>query len=92
VNNLEFSRHPRIAGEITSHNKKRGPELVRFEGSVERAYTRELYTLCQIGLQRKESRKNAEVGIFGIGTDWDKVRRIEEEVVDSCQELRRLGF
>lgn len=39
-----------------------------------------------------ERLKNQEVGMFGIGTDWDKVRRIDAEPINSCEELRKLGL
>jgi DnaJ family protein B protein 12 len=95
VNKQEFSKHPHIAAELASMGDGRttkGVALGRFEGTVERVYTRDLYNQCQIGLQRKEKRKDVELGFFGIGTDWEKVKQIEGEVVPSCEELKRLGF
>lgn len=92
VNAAEFSGHP-IAAELARNDKKAGgPELRKFEGNVERAYTQELYSQCQRGMDRKERLKEQEVGLFGIGTDWDKVKRIDAERIESCDELRRLGF
>ena len=72
--------------------KKRGPALQRFEERVDRLYTQDLYSHCQRGMDRKQHAKEAEVGIFGFGTDWEKVRKIEGEVIESCEELRRLGL
>ncbi|KAH8093270.1 DnaJ-domain-containing protein [Cristinia sonorae] len=91
VNSAEFSGHP-IAAELARTGKTHGPELKRFEGNVERAYTQELYATCQRGLEQKERRKDREVGLFGIGTDWAKVEKINAETIDSCEELRRLGL
>lgn len=68
------------------------PTLSRFEASVERIYSEELYAECRRVAERKERRKDAEVGIFGIGADWDKVRRIEAEAIESCEILRGLGI
>lgn len=65
--------------------------LRRFEGHVERIYTQEMYRQCQRGLERQERRKNAEIGLLGIGTDWDRVKEIEQERVESCEELKKLG-
>ncbi|KAL0576270.1 Chaperone protein dnaJ [Marasmius crinis-equi] len=70
---------------------KPGPALSQFETNVERTYINEVYVLCQQGLNRKERMKEAEVGLFGIGTDWEKVKRIEEQVIESCVELEKLG-
>lgn len=91
VNAAEFSGHP-IAAELARLDNKRGPELRKFEGKVEKVYTQDLYHQCQRGVERKERLKDQEVGIFGIGTDWDKVKRIEAEPIESCNELRRLGL
>lgn len=71
--------------------QKRGPALTKFESTIERIYTQDLYGQCQRGLDRKERLKEQEVGLFGIGTDWEKVKKIEQEVVESCEELKRLG-
>ncbi|KAJ3555381.1 hypothetical protein NM688_g2608 [Phlebia brevispora] len=89
VNAAEFSGHP-IAAELARNNQQPGPELKRFETSVEKVYTSELYSQCERGLDRKERLKNQEVGLFGIGTDWNKVAEIDKQPIPSCEELRRL--
>jgi DnaJ family protein B protein 12 len=94
VNKAEFSQHPQIAAELAaqaSGSRSSSGVLRRFEGNVERIYTQEMYNQCQRGLERRERRKNAEIGLLGIGTDWDRVKQIEEEKVESCEELKRLG-
>lgn len=91
VNGAEFSGHP-IAAELARADKQPRPALEKFEHTVERVYTQDLYTKCQRGADRKERLKNQEVGLFGIGTDWDKVRKIDAEPIESCEELRRMGL
>ncbi|KIL69283.1 hypothetical protein M378DRAFT_184467 [Amanita muscaria Koide BX008] len=97
VNGPEFTKHPVIGAEMArekagqTKGQQRGPGLVKFEGAVEQAYTQDLYLQCQRGIDRRERRKEAEVGVFGIGTDWEKVRQIEQEKVEACEELKRLG-
>ncbi len=91
VNSAEFSGHP-IAAELARNDQELGPQLKKFEGNVEKIYTQDLFQQCQIELDRKEQRKDREVGLFGIGTDWEKVKRINEEPIESCDELRRLGL
>ncbi|KAG5643097.1 hypothetical protein DXG03_001561 [Asterophora parasitica] len=86
----------KVAGPTTGTNTdgkkaKRGPALAKFESTVERAYTQDLYAQCQRGMERKERLKEQEVGIFGFGTNWEKVQAIDKEVVPSCEELKRLG-
>ena len=65
--------------------------MQKFEGKVERVYTQELYAACRTAIDSKERRKDREIGLFGLGTDWEKVKRIDEEPVESCNELKRLG-
>lgn len=76
---------------VRGKGKKCGPALRKFEDTVDQTYTQDLYARCRAGMNRKEQRKDAEVGIFGFGTDWDKVKQIQEEVIESCEELKRLG-
>lgn len=95
VNAAEFSGHP-IAAELARNtNEKRtrlGPELRKFEGNIERVYKQQLYSHCQTGVDMKERRKDREVGLFGIGTDWEKVKQIDAEPIPACEELRSMGL
>ena len=76
---------------VRGKGKKQGPALKKFEDTVDRIYTQDLYAQCRNAMDRKERAKDAEIGIFGIGTDWQKVKKIEAEVIRSCEELKRLG-
>lgn len=86
------NRTPKMRKVVRGKGKKRGPALKKFEETVDRIYTQDLYADCRTNADRKERRKEAEVGIFGIGTDWEKVKKIDSEVIASCEELRRLGY
>ncbi|KAG6919525.1 hypothetical protein DXG01_005115 [Tephrocybe rancida] len=82
------------AGESSSSSStpaKRGPAMANFEKTIDNTYTQNLYVQCQRGMDHKERARDQEVGLFGIGTNWEKVRAIEKEVVASCEELKRLG-
>ncbi|KAI1793518.1 DnaJ-domain-containing protein [Ganoderma leucocontextum] len=91
VNAAEFSGHP-IAAELARNDNQPGSQLLQFETNVERAYTSDLFAQCQRAVDRKQRRKDQEVGVFGIGTDWEKVKKIDEEPVESCDKLRELGL
>lgn len=91
VNGPEFFNHPKIAADLAGGSVRRGSALARFESHVEHAYTQDRYVECQRGMNERERRKEAEIGFFGVGTDWEKVKRIEAEKIESCEELRRLG-
>jgi DnaJ family protein B protein 12 len=88
----DTQRQSKTRKVVRGKGKKRGPALRKFEDMVDRLYTQDLYSRCQRGLDRKQREKEAEVGIFGIGTDWDKVRKIDGEVIESCEELKRFGL
>jgi len=91
VNSQEFMAHP-IAAEIARDDTKRGPQLSKFEEIVERAYTRDLITQCQFAIDRKHRRKEELIGIFGIGTDWEKVRAVDKEPLEACDRLKQFGL
>lgn len=83
--------HP-IAAEIARDDSRKGPHLSRFEENIERAFTRDLITQCQFAIDRKHRRKEELIGLFGIGTDWGKVREIEKEPLEACDRLKQLGI
>jgi len=88
----DSQRQSKTRKVVRGKGKKRGPALRKFEDTVERLYTQDLYSRCQRDTDRKQREKEAEVGIFGFGTDWEKVRKIDSEVIESCEELKRLGL
>jgi DnaJ homolog subfamily B member 12 len=99
VNMAELRSHPVLGAEIARaasqdnvQSHVRGTAMEAFENNVEHAYTRELYTRCQRSMDHKERRKEREIGFMGIGTDWEKVKRIEAEKIEECEELRRHGI
>lgn len=95
VNSAEFSRHP-IAAEIArsgqSVEPQHMPALRSFEENVDQAFTRETYEVCRRGMDSKQRRRDQAFGFFGIGADWEKVKQIEAETVESCETLKRMGL
>lgn len=92
VNSHDFHAHPKIAADLAAGPYRRGSALARFESSIEQVYTQSLYTQCQLDMNKRQRRKEAEIGFFGVGTDWEKVKEIEAEMFASCEELKRLGL
>jgi DnaJ family protein B protein 12 len=43
-------------------------------------------------LDSKQRRKDQAIGFFGIGADWEKVKQIEAETVESCETLKAMGL
>ncbi len=56
-----------------------------FEHDVERAYVSRLRHLCMRQQEEVEQRIRNLSGIFGIGADWDEIRRLQKEPIESCQ-------
>lgn len=46
---------------------------------------------CEQGKQRKRDRIDAHRGFFGIGADYEAIRQIQAEPIESCQRLSTLG-
>ena len=90
VNSAEFAAHPLIGAELARGAP--GPAMSKFEGAVERAFTEDRYAACRRGLESKRRRREAEEGIFGIGADWEKIKRIDAETVEACEVLRKMGL
>ncbi|KAF8141514.1 DnaJ domain-containing protein [Boletus edulis] len=92
VNSRDFNAHPKIAADLAAGQYRRGSALSRFESNIEQVYTQSLYTQCQRDINKRERRKEAEIGFFGVWADWEKVKKIEAEMFPSCEELKRLGL
>lgn len=100
INGAEVMNHPVIGPELIRQGedlrkranvKQTGPALSEFESNVEQVYRQAKYTECQRGQDQKEREREREVGLFALGTDWEKVRQIEARVIEACEEFKRLN-
>lgn len=103
INPNEFMNHPSIGPELVKQGIdlktytdqvvfKGGPVLTQFEKNLEQLYKQDLYSLCQMGIEKKERDKQGLIGVFGIGTDWEKVRALQKQPVKECEEGKQRGF
>ena len=92
VNAREFGEHP-IGVDVQRAEKANtySPLLRNFERTVERQYVNQLYGVCQRRMEDKQRRREQKSGFFGIGADLEAIKRIDAEVIESCEELKRLG-
>ena len=67
-------------------------DYLRFEQGVEQSYLQRLQQMCNYEIQHRNERLQQARGFFGVGADWDKVKRIEAEVMQHCSKLRSLGY
>ena len=92
VNSKEFNEHPIGVDIVRTEQAKTYSSLLRtFERTVEQTYVNQLAGRCQRGQEDKQRRKEQKSGIFGIGADWEAVKKIDAEKVESCEELKKLG-
>ena len=91
VNEKEFLAHP-IGGEVAEAGStgKRSKLLRTYDRQVEQQYKERVYMLCQRDMDRQQRRKEQKMGFLGIGTDWDAIRIINEEKLESCEEYKRV--
>ncbi|EJD07708.1 DnaJ-domain-containing protein [Fomitiporia mediterranea MF3/22] len=92
VNQAEFAAHP-IAKDLedaSTRSDGRSSLLDRFERNVEANYIDQVYMLCQRDQERQQRRKEAKMGFLGLGSDWDAIRAINAEKLESCEEYSRV--
>lgn len=51
------------------------PELKKWENEIEMGWVREMHSGCKGEVEESERRIQEKRGFFGIGADWDEVRR-----------------
>lgn len=88
----EFSAHPIYSSipQQYQNDPKAGVysrQLLSFERGIEQHWTNQMMRLCEHEIQDRNQRADAKRGIFGIGADWEAVRRIGKEKLDSCEML-----
>lgn len=67
-------------------------DYLRFEQGVEQLYLQRLQSMCNYEIQNRNERLQRARGFFGLGADWDEVKRIEAEELQNCSKLRKLGY
>ncbi|KZW00050.1 DnaJ-domain-containing protein [Exidia glandulosa HHB12029] len=94
VNSREFEQHPIFQDipEQFRREKKAGTsstKLYRFEATVERTH---LVHTCQRLTEARRRKIEDLSGFLGIGADWEKIRELQAQRIDACDELTRRGW
>ncbi|KAL7416064.1 hypothetical protein BDY24DRAFT_433487 [Mrakia frigida] len=97
VNQKQFESHPiwESIPEARRGEEKAGKwsgELRKWEREVEMGYVRGLQGACRSEMEEKERRIEEKRGFFGIGADWDEVRRLQTKPLESCEKLKKLNL
>lgn len=95
VKSTDYSRD--LAEQAKSYqtlpDKLRIPrDYLRFEQGIEQNYLQRLQNMCNYEVQNRNERLQRARGFFGLGADWDEVKRIEAEELKHCSKLRSLGY
>ncbi|EGF99840.1 uncharacterized protein MELLADRAFT_94057 [Melampsora larici-populina 98AG31] len=64
----------------------------QFEKSIELHWIRKLQNECQYFKEIKETKKRNLMGFLGIGADWEAIKKLDQERIESCDGLRELGY
>lgn len=81
----EHKRSDRNSGLFSS-------KMRAFERGVEENHIRHLQAECQNFNVDKNRKIRAEAGVFGLGADYDKIRKLRQETNPACEQLRRWGL
>lgn len=93
VSPTDFAAHPIWTSIPDSHKDlpKAGPssrQLSQFERSIERHWTNQMVQMCEKERDGRERRIEANSGWLGVGADWEAVKRIRQENLESCEILK----
>lgn len=81
----EHKRSERNSGLFSS-------KMRAFERGIEENHIRRLQSECQNFNVVKNRKIRQEAGVFGLGADYDKIRKLRAETNGACEQLRRWGL
>jgi len=93
VSPADFSAHPIWTTIPDSYKNlaKAGAssrELAQFERGIERHWTNQMVHRCERERDARERKVEANSGWLGVGADWEAVRRLRKERLESCEVLK----
>lgn len=101
VNPAQFTVHPIYTSSHPNNGDKKisktsgtaaSPGMRRFEKGIEERWVNWKYGECVKAKERLSRKVDSMTGLFGIGTDWEAVRKVQNERIESCDELRSKGY
>ncbi|GJJ11306.1 hypothetical protein Clacol_005538 [Clathrus columnatus] len=97
VSQSEFVKHPIWVSIPESLRDKPQPgsvsrPLMQFERIIEQTWKNQMVRLCEAEIGQRERKIEAKSGFLGFGADWDAVKRIRDEKLDSCEMLKSKGI
>jgi len=97
VNPTEFKAHPIWESIPETHRSEKAAGAVSsklrgFERVVERTFVSGLQSQCRAELDSQERRMEQHRGLFGIGANWEEVRKIKAEKLPGCDKLKEMNL
>jgi DnaJ family protein B protein 12 len=90
VNDGQWMEHPTLRNAVPAPNEDTDRRtLAQFEFKVEKRYIELRYDTCLRAIGRRDRAMEAKRGVFGIGADWDGIKKLKEERFEACEELKR---
>ena len=94
---------PEYVREIVQHASVTHPVLpdtglsiprpyLHFEQNIEQSYLQRLQNMCQNEMLIRNERLSRARGFLGLGADWEEVKKLEAQRLESCDKLRSLGY
>ena len=65
--------------------------LARFELKVEKLYLELRYDMCARAIERRQRTIDVKRGVFGFGADWEGIKKLKEERIEACEEVKQWG-
>jgi DnaJ homolog subfamily B member 12 len=92
VNKGQWKEHPTLRSTVPIPGEDPDRRaLARFELKIEKRYLELRYDMCARAIERRERAMDAKRGLFGIGADWEGIKKLKEEKIEACEEVRRWG-
>ena len=92
VNKRQWMEHPTLRSIVPIPDEDTYRRaLARFELKIEKRYLELRYEVCARAIDRRERMIDAKRGLFGIGADWEGIKKLKEERIEACDEVKRWG-
>ncbi|KAF8575210.1 DnaJ-domain-containing protein [Ramaria rubella] len=93
VSPADFSAHPIWATIPDSHKNvaKAGSssrQLSQFERSIEKYWHSQMVHKCEREIDVRDRKIEANSGWLGVGADWEAVKKLRQEKLESCEQLK----
>lgn len=86
-------KHPGLSSAVPTPDEDTDHRtLARFELKVEKRYLELRYDTCARAIERRERAIDVKRGLFGFGADWDGIKKLKEERIEACEEVKRWGL